>query len=565
MCVLHENSSVPYALAIHGLGGTGKTQLALKYVEEHKDKYNPILWIDAQDEETVRSSFERCVTDLQLPVDRAPQPQGSALADSAIVRAVIRWLRGRKESDDEWLVVIDNADDVTWGIKKVIAKGTRGNIIITSQDDQSRKLIDGGCEDLRIDVMAPLEARALLLQHLTWETDSAPQDICEGCDMIAKQLGRLALAVDLAGAYIGNDPDHRAALKQYLTDYDKHQDDLLRRDDFRGLSATNKTVWTVWKTTLEKIESRHADVRPGLLLALLARFKGGIIQDEFFRLASLGISIIDQRLHHEIVELPNWLKSLIKADGQEWDSFYYREAVKPLIRYSLLQRAGGEWPGVSMHSLVRWRATMDEQDQRWDRLYLMFALAACHQLLQEAATPQFRRHMVTHLLDVGRQQLDDMGISDEKKGFVWSILSKVYYTEGRWKEAEELEMQVTEVRKRVLGPEHPNTLTSMDNLAAAFWNQGRWKEAEELEMQVTEVRKRVLGPEHPNTLISMRNLAFTWKSQGRDVEAFGLLSECYLLQKQKLGADHPHTKSSRVALDEWKATSLAVNSQVALS
>jgi hypothetical protein len=78
--------------------------------------------------------------------------------------------------------------------------------------------------------------------------------------MIAKQLGHLALAVDLAAAYIGNDPDQGAALKQCLTDYDKHQDELLRRGDFRGLSATDKTVWTVRDATLEKIKSRHVNV-----------------------------------------------------------------------------------------------------------------------------------------------------------------------------------------------------------------------------------------------------------------------------------------------------------------
>jgi hypothetical protein len=189
----------------------------------------------------VRSSFERCVTDLQLSADRT-QTQGSSLADSTMVQAVVRWLRERTESDDEWLVVIDNAVDVTWGVKKVIPKGTKWSIIITSQDGRSPKLIDGGCEELRIDMMAPLEARALFLQHLKWGADSAPQDICEGYDIVAKQLGYLALAVDLAGAYIGNDPDQRAALKQYLMDYDKHQDELLWSDDFCGLSATDKTV-----------------------------------------------------------------------------------------------------------------------------------------------------------------------------------------------------------------------------------------------------------------------------------------------------------------------------------
>jgi hypothetical protein len=67
-----------------------------------------------------------------------------------------------------------------------------------------------------------------------------------------------------------------------------------------------------------------------------------------------------------------------------------------------------------------------------------------------------------------------------------------------------------ETFKRVLGVEHPDTLTRMGNLASTFWNQGRWKEAEELNVQVIETRKRVLGEEHPSTLTSMANLASTF-------------------------------------------------------
>ena len=60
-----------------------------------------------------------------------------------------------------------------------------------------------------------------------------------------------------------------------------------------------------------------------------------------------------------------------------------------------------------------------------------------------------------------------------------------------------------DTRKRELGSEHPDTLSSMINLASTYWNQGRWKEAEELNMQVIEIKKRVLGEEHPDTLTSV--------------------------------------------------------------
>jgi hypothetical protein len=71
-------------------------------------------------------------------------------------------------------------------------------------------------------------------------------------------------------------------------------------------------------------------------------------------------------------------------------------------------------------------------------------------------------------------------------------------------------MQVIETRKKVLGAEHPSTLQTMHNLASTYWSQGRWKEAEELEMQVIETRKKVLGAEHPATLTSIANLALTY-------------------------------------------------------
>ncbi|OCK86083.1 TPR-like protein [Lepidopterella palustris CBS 459.81] len=152
-------------------------------------------------------------------------------------------------------------------------------------------------------------------------------------------------------------------------------------------------------------------------------------------------------------------------------------------------------------------------------------------------------------------------------------LASTYWNQGRWKEAEELEVQVMETSlrllgqehpdtlasigdlastKRVLGQEHPDTLTSMANLASTYRNQGRWKEAEELEVPALETRKRVLGREHPHTLTSIVNLAFTWKSQHRDNEALALMGECFQLQKKRLGPDHPNTMYSLTALNKWQ-------------
>ena len=75
-------------------------------------------------------------------------------------------------------------------------------------------------------------------------------------------------------------------------------------------------------------------------------------------------------------------------------------------------------------------------------------------------------------------------------------------------------MQVIDTSARVLGEEHPDTLTSIGNLASTYWDQSRWKEAESLFVQVIETRKRVLGEEHPDTLTSIGSLALTYWNQG---------------------------------------------------
>ena len=88
-------------------------------------------------------------------------------------------------------------------------------------------------------------------------------------------------------------------------------------------------------------------------------------------------------------------------------------------------------------------------------------------------------------------------------------LASTYSDQGR---PEALRAQILEIHKRVLGPEHPDTLTSMNNLSVTYKHHGRWKEAEELDIQVIETRKRVLRLEHLNSLTS-------WKAQDRVVDA----------------------------------------------
>ncbi|KAK3368554.1 hypothetical protein B0H63DRAFT_77770 [Podospora didyma] len=541
--IRHEKASVPYAIVLHGLGGAGKSQLALDYAEKHRDQYNPILWIDAKDEEAVRSSFIRCATELGIRVDRI-EKQGSVLTDPAVL-AVIQWLRGRIEEDDKWLVIVDNADDVSWGIQKIIPKGNRGNIIITSQDSRSIKLIPGGCERVRVGLMSPLEGAGLLFQHLRLDPKSASKGIKRGCDEISNRLGYLALAIDLAGAHIAENSPAEQALWQYLADYDRHRDELLQMDSFRGLRPTEKTVWTVWDTTLEKITKEYLRFRPDLLLTFLAHFKGSIIQDEMFHLASLGMAAVNVGLGKEVGDkMPAELQQYFSLGEDGWDSFGYRQGCDILLRYNLLQRVEGKWAGVTMHSLVQWRARQSYRSQPWLWWNTVFVLAVCCQVEQQREKPEFRRHLIVHLPDIGESFVG----GKDYDSFIGAKLGRIYYDEGRWEEAEGLFVQVMETSKTKLGADHPSTLTSMANLASTYRNQGRWEEAEGLDVQVMEMSKTKLGADHPSTLTSMANLASTYKNQGRWEEAEGLFVQVMETSKTKLGADHPSTLTSMANL-----------------
>jgi len=101
--------------------------------------------------------------------------------------------------------------------------------------------------------------------------------------------------------------------------------------------------------------------------------------------------------------------------------------------------------------------------------------------------------------------------------------------------------QTLAARERVLGPDHPDTLTSRNNLANAYQAAGRTDEAITLHEQNLTARERVLGPDHPDTLTSRNNLAAAYRAAGRLDEAIGLHEQTLAARERVLGPDHPDT------------------------
>ena len=199
-----HRTGLAHATAVIGLGGTGKTQLVLRYIEEHEKDYDTILWIDVRSEETARSSYERCCRALGLPVEAL---LGDVLLqDQPSVQVTLSWLRGRGE-DKRWLVVLDNADDLSWDVSAIVPKGKAGTVIVTSEDAQASRLLGGRTPTVKVDAMEPEEAVRLVSNY--FEEPLWPEDGCLALvEEITECLDRLALAIDLAGARVQVDVEN---------------------------------------------------------------------------------------------------------------------------------------------------------------------------------------------------------------------------------------------------------------------------------------------------------------------------------------------------------------------
>ena len=149
------------------------------------------------------------------------------------------------------------------------------------------------------------------------------------------------------------------------------------------------------------------------------------------------------------------------------------------------------------------------------------------------------------LLDNASKEVDTgLARDPETQAQMMQVMGDVYSSLGLYRRAEPLQRQSMEIRQRILGPEHPETLTSMNSLAIVLWYEGHYAEAKKLDRETLDVRRRVLGPEHPETLKSMSNLASVLNSEGQYAEAEKMDRETLDIGRRVLGPEHPNILKS---------------------
>jgi len=214
---------------------------------------------------------------------------------------------------------------------------------------------------------------------------------------------------------------------------------------------------------------------------------------------------------------------------------------------SLAERVEDE-PGVrSVHTLIsRTVQFHDTRPERTDQLQTA-AFQALTSELSRAGDPRVHgelRLAVTHARELVSRS-DDIQAVD-----LMGWVARFDHVRGAYGSAENLLRRECELRRTILGTEHPDTLMSMNNLAATLQAQGELEGARKIQEQVLEIMRRVLGAEHPDTLTSMNNLALTLQVQG-DLEGARKIHEQVLeIMRRVLGAEHPDTLTSMSNLAE---------------
>jgi tetratricopeptide (TPR) repeat protein len=430
-----------------------------------------------------------------------------------------------------WLMVFDNADNPDVSLTGYFPTGGRGDVIITSRNPGCQQYSTVGFDE--IGQMARGEAQTLLSKTAYGQVDIA-EDIANALGQVVDVLGCLALALAQAGAYIR---ETQYSPMEYLEIYRRRYKELLSFLPTHSGTDYKHTVYTTWQVSIDAIASTPGEVSAGALKIIRLVC--------FFHYDQIPLHVFFQALNagqnqEDAVWLP-WPSSLTDPFDVRCA---VREAVALLASFSLLKRDTDA--SISLHPLVHeWCGKRIEEGQK--HACCLHAISLLGRSINWDSTVEdyhFRRKMTRHIQRCLQQWRDVKGSIDEGRAAHWAALAFVLSENGFTSDAIRLEEPLLRLRKSKLGPDHPDTIQSMHNLAVFYAEAGRRKEALKLSEEVLQLSKSKLGPDHPDTIQSMHNLSVFYAEAGRRKEALKLSEEVVQLRKSKLGPDHPDTSSA---------------------
>ena len=540
--------AITQAYALHGLGGIGKTQIALEYLYRHAPEYNAVFWIEAETVEFIVSSMLRIAELLQLPEQQETDQQRT-------VAAVQSWL----STHSQWLLIWDNLEDLKL-LHRFLSPVRQGAILITTRCQVLGTLTLG----LELSPMRREEGMLFLLRRAkVLEPEATSEQIQQlaqrlpteyaAAEKLVTAMDGLPLALDQAGAYI---EDTRCSLSSYLRRFEQRCHQLLDRRGSLGVDHPHSVIATIGLAC-----QRAAQCHPAALDLL--NFCALVSPDAIPEVLVLkGIS------HLGLVLEP------VAADPTQLD-----QVIADLRSLSLVQRHP-ETQTLSIHRLVQMvlRERMNEQERAvWMRrvaavLNMAFpevayeAWGQCERLLPhvlacaDATSDQRGSQDLAEVLRKAadylreRARYDQSELLYERALRIWNQrvgsehpeairslngLARLYYERAQFEQSKALYQRALHLGERALGPECLEVAYALNGLGILHEMLGEYEQAEPLLQQALYIRKQVRGLEHPDLARSFYNLAMLYAKQGKEEQSEALYQQALYISEQALGPEHP--------------------------
>ncbi|KAL8936556.1 MAG: hypothetical protein Q9211_004127 [Gyalolechia sp. 1 TL-2023] len=492
-------------VVLTGMGGQGKTQIALEYCKRSQvsNNFQSIFWIDASSENAVIRSYSNFAENLSNSAIAFPDDKSRI--------SYVKECLGR--SSGRWLLVFDNFDrpDRFSNVKEYFPLGNSGALIFTSRHTESERLglsiaVPGMTED---------ESSQLLLYRS--KKDEVPENLVIA-KRIAQKLGYLPLAIDQAGSYLSS---RRLPLESFFEHETNRKDVILRHTpalwEYRKRRSdseieTSMSVFTTFEMSLDQVGDDEERTSIIHFLTLAAFLDNSHIGEGLFRTHLLSMAT---KLE--------WTSCLM-TDGQ-WDSYKFQDLVASLQAHSLVESTDLGFPetNLSIHPLIRdWLRLRIPDDQQLHHLReaIQLVTATVGKQRRQGTTLQARRRMIAHI-DACMESTREVLSSNYDWAFSYleesaDAFASAYNDHGRFEDAAFLYKSLYSYQTHAGSP---HVLRTAMNLANALRNQGHYSHAEELYLRIYTERTRRLGPLHADTLRASEGLAVIHSLQEKFMQA----------------------------------------------